>query len=192
MGIETLAIASIAATVIGGGMSAVGAAQGGAASKASYTYQSQVAANNKIIADRNAEYAIAAGETEAQMMGMKTKAQIGQTLATQGAKGLDVNSGSPLAVRESEAEIGSFNEMMIRHNAGRQAYGAKIEGMNAENQGRVATAAGNQASRAGQIGALSSIVGSAASVSSKWLGYSRAGVGSDDSYSNLNFDDGTA
>lgn len=182
MGIETLAIASIAATVVGGGISAVGAAQAGAAGKASYTYQSQVAANNKIIADRNAEYAIAAGETEAQTMGMKTKAQIGQTLATQGAKGLNVNSGSNLAVRESEASIGSFNEMMIRHNAQRQAYGAKVEGMNQENQAKTSMMAGQQASKAGQIGALSSIVGSAASVSNKWLGYSRTGVvgGSDD------------
>lgn len=172
----TLAIASIGAGVIGGGIAAYGAYQKGKSEKAAYTYQAQVAQNNKTIADRNASYALARGETEAQIAGMKTRAQIGQTTAVQAASGLDVNSGSALDVRKSESEIGSFNEMVIRSDAAKQAYGYEVEGVNQQAQADVSTAAGKQASTAGDISALSSIVGGASSVSDKWMKYKTAGV----------------
>lgn len=176
MGIETLAAISIGGAVAGGGIGLLGSLFSGGAQKNAYNYQAQVAANNKVIADRNAQYAVASGETEAQISGMKTRAQIGGITAAQGASGLDVNSGSGVAVRESEAEIGSFNQMMIRANARKQAYGYEVEGMNQQAQERMSRQAGKNAMTAGIIGGASSVVGAASSVSDKWLKFGTAGV----------------
>lgn len=176
MGIETLAIAGLVAGAAGAGVSAYGAQQGGQASKAAYTYQAQVAQNNKVIADRNAQYALQTGEVEAQMQGMKTGQNLGTAKTVQAASGLDVNSGSPLEVREQIASMGSFDEMMIRSNAQRKSYGAKVEGMNQQAQADISMMAGRQAEKAGDINAFSSLLGGASSVSDKWMKYKAAGV----------------
>lgn len=176
MGIETLAAISIGAGIAGAVTGAVGSNYAGQAKSNAATYQMQVAQNNKIIADRNAQYALATGETEAQIMGMKTRAQIGQTRATQAAHGLDVNSGSNLAVRESEASIGSFNEMMIRSNAKKTAYGFEVEGVNQLNQAAISKMAAENAETEGYIGAASSLLGGASSVSDKWMKFGQQGV----------------
>lgn len=176
MGIETLAAISIGTAVAGAGIGAYGAYQSGQSSKASYTYQAQVAKNNIEIAKRNADYARAAGESEAQIVGMKSRQQLGQTKASQASKGLDVNSGSNLAVRESMADVDSFEQMMIRSNAARSAYSSEVEAINQENQRNVDIMAGKQASKAGTINTFSSLVGGASSVSDKWLKFSTAGV----------------
>jgi hypothetical protein len=176
MGIETLAAISIGAAVVGGGVAAYGSAQAGKASKTAYTYQSQVAQNNKIIADRNAEYALQSGEVEGQIMGLKNRANMGNITVGQAASGLDINSGSALGVRESQAKIDSFEEMMIRDNSQRKAYAARVEGTNQESQAKVSAMAGEQAEKAGYIGAFSSLLGGASSVSDKWMKFKVAGV----------------
>lgn len=177
MGIETLAIAGLVAGAAGAGVSALGAQQSGQASKAAYTYQAQVAQNNKIIADRNAQYALQTGETEAQIMGMKTGQNLGTAKTVQAASGLDVNSGSALEAREQIASMGSFDEMMIRSNAQRKSYAAKVEGTNQQAQADISMMAGRQAETAGNTGAFSSLLGGASSVSDKWMKFKAAGVG---------------
>lgn len=172
----TLAVITLATTAAAAGTSAYGAHQAGQAGKAAYTYQAQVAKNNKVIADRNAEYALATGETEAQMKGMKTAQDLGNAKTIQAASGLDVNSGSPLEVREQIASMGSFDEMMIRSNAQRKSYAAKVEGTNQQAQADISTMAGRQAETAGTIGSFSSLLGGASSVSDKWMKFKAAGI----------------
>jgi hypothetical protein len=171
-----MAAVSIGSTIAGGGISAFGAAQGGKAQAAAYTYQSKVAQLNKQIADNNAAYAVAAGETRAQISGMQARAQIGATRAIQGASGIDVNSGSPVDVRASEADIGGFNALMIRSNAAREAYGYKVKGMEATAQSQLDVAAASQSEKAGELGAIGSILGTAGSVSSRWLAFKNQGI----------------
>lgn len=176
MGIETLAAISIGSAVIGGGISAFGSLSGGAAEKSAYTYRAQVAENNRQISERNAQYAIASGETEAVMQGLKARAQMGDIKAKQAASSLDVNAGSPADVRESQEGINSFNEMMIRSNASKQSYGFKVEAMNQEAQKGIYKMAGDRAETAGEIGAAGSIVGAAGSVADKWYKFGTAGI----------------
>lgn len=176
MGIETLAAVSIGTSLVGAGVSAYGNFQKGQSQQAAYNYQAQVAANNKIIADRNAQYALERGETEAQIAGMKAQQQMGKITAAQAASGLDINSGSPLAVREGQTKTDSFNEMVIRSDAAKQAYGYEVEGINQQAQQQMSISAGKQAATAGDISAFSSIVGGASSVSDKWMKFKTAGV----------------
>lgn len=173
----TLAAISIGSSVIGGGLAAYGAQQKGTAESNMYTYQSGVAQLNKQIADQNAQYATAAGEVSAQTAGMRTRAQIGATKADQAASGIDVNKGSAVDTRVSEAEIGSANVATIRANAAREAYGYRVGGAQAEAQSGLDLYAAKTSRTAGNIGALSSILGTAGSVSSKWLQFKNQGIG---------------
>ncbi len=172
----SLAAISIGATAGGGLLGAFGSAQQGQASKNLYGYQASVALINKQIADQNASYATAAGEVSAQQSDMQTRSVLGQTKATQGAGGLDVNKGSNVNVRASEAEVGAENTALVRSNAARQAYGFEVQGAQDVAQAGVDTMAGSQSLLAGYIGAGSSILGAGASVSSKWLAAQQAGI----------------
>src|SRR5882672_5130647 len=53
-------------------------------------YQAQVARNNKLIAEQNANYERDVGEVTAQQLGMKQQWERGQMMAQQGASGLSV------------------------------------------------------------------------------------------------------
>lgn len=135
----------------GAAIAGQGAALEAAATAQSYTYKAGVATLNKQIMDRNAEYATAVGEVKAQQSGMATRFQIAQTRATQAASGLDINRGSAAAVRESEAEIGDFEQATIRSDSAREAYGYKVEGLNYEAESDLEKVSATNAISAGQI-----------------------------------------
>jgi hypothetical protein len=171
-----LAGAGIAGSALGAVTGAFGSWFGGQASSNLYQYQAAVAKINQQIAEQNAKYATAAGEVKAQESGMRTRAEIGQTRAVQGASGLDVNRGSAVEVRASEADIGAENTATIRSNAAREAYGYKVQGFQAGAQSTIYGMAAKNATIAGDIGAGSSILGGVASVSDKWLQASKSGI----------------
>src|ERR1700744_3774500 len=95
----------IGATLAGGITSAIGAEKTAAATQQSYNYQAGVAQINSKIDLQNADYARSQGETQAMQYGLKA----GQTAANiknqQAASGLDVNSGSAVAVQQSQRTI---------------------------------------------------------------------------------------
>jgi hypothetical protein len=173
----TLAGTSLGATLAGGGVSTLGALQSGGAQSSAYRYQAGVAAMNASIAENNANYATAVGESKAQISGMQTRAQIGATKAIQSGTNLNVNTGSAVDVRASEADIGEENEMTIRSNAAREAYGFRTQAAGDIAQENLYNAAASNTKKASNINALTSILGTAASVSSKWAMFSKQGIG---------------
>lgn len=122
--------ASLASTVVGG----LGAIQSARAASASAGYNAQVAANNAKIATQNANFAGAEGEQNVAASEAKTRAALAATLTNQGASGVDINSGSLVDVRESEAKLGMLNTLNIRSEAARQAYGFSTQSTNYSNQ----------------------------------------------------------
>lgn len=168
------------------------------------TYQQGVALVNKQIAEQNADYAREVGEVEAQQSGMKTHAEISSFMASRGASGVDVNTGSSADVKESMVELGNYDQTLIRANASKVAYGYEVEATQDEAQAGVygmtsdlekeqsknaMTAAGiaqqaipleqqamGVAAQAGTIGAVSSLAGATASVASKWIQGGQAGL----------------
>ncbi|HEX9613596.1 MAG TPA: hypothetical protein VGA05_08280 [Candidatus Bathyarchaeia archaeon] len=172
----SLAMASIGSSAAGGITGAIGSIFGGEAKSEMYTYQAGIAAMNAKIAKQNADYETSLGEVQAQQLGMKTRAQIGETRAIQGASGLDLNSGSNLEVRVSEAELGVQDQAMIRSNAARRAYGQEIIAAQETAQSNLDMMAASNAKTEGFIGAASSILGAGGSVSSKWLQAGQMGV----------------
>jgi hypothetical protein len=173
--VSAIAIGGLASSALGAGVSAFGNMQQGAAQSAAYTYQAGIAQINAQIADQNARYAYAVGEQKAQAAGMQTRAIIGQTKAQQGASGLDVNVGSAVDVRASEADLGAENVGVIRNDAARTAYGYQVEEQQQLTQAALDRFAAKNVKTAGYIGAASSLLGGASSVSDKWLKGQQAG-----------------
>lgn len=174
MGIETALLGvSLVTTAIGAGVSAMGAQQQAEASAASNRYQAQVAANNALIAEQNARYAREAGQSQAYQNQYKIRQAVGAQKAQQGASGIDVNSGSPLDVRVSTAELGELDTLTILNNAEREAYGYESQSVNfkAESGLRLMEADNDRA--AGRLGVAKSLIGGAQSVSDKWLSYKK-------------------
>lgn len=166
----------VAGSLAGSIFGAFGAEEGGKAAAQADQYKAAIAQMNAKIALQNADYARSVGEVQAQQSGMKTRAQVGATVAAQGASGFDVNKGSNVAVRQSETEIGQYEQSVIRSNAAKKAYGYEVEAANDTAQGQLDTMAAAQDTKAGDIGAISSLLGGASSVSSKWLQGKQIGV----------------
>ena len=168
--------ASLGATALGGITGAVGSIFGGQSQSAMYSYQAGIAAMNAKIAQQNAAYETAVGETRAQESGMKTRAVIGATRAQQGASGLDVNSGTNVSVRASEAELGSFDQALIRSDAARKAYGQEVVAAQETAQSQLDTMAASNSQTAGMLGAFTSILGAGSSFGSKFMQFQGAGA----------------
>lgn len=167
MGLETIvAGAAIGSAVIGG----IGAIQQSQASASAAGFNAKVAAQNAQIATQNANYSGAEGEQNIAASGAKTRAQIGATIANQGASGVDVNSGSAVNVRESEAKLGMLNALNIRSQAARQAYGYETQASGFEGQSRLDRSEQSNDKVSGYLNAGATVLGGAGSAA-KYSGY---------------------
>lgn len=157
-----MAAASLATTVAGTAMNM-------SAASASADYQAQVARNNEIIAQNNANYVRAAAEVTAQDKAQEDSAKLGKARALAGASGLDAGSGSFQDVQEGNYETSTLNQLRIRNDAEVKAYGYKIQGMNAANDASLAELKG-------EYGVASSLITGINSVADKWSGFKKSGV----------------
>jgi hypothetical protein len=133
---QALAAAGIVTTVAGTAASA-------SAASSQADYQAQVAMNNAQIARQNQGNALQAGAAAEQQQLFKTAGLVGAARAAGGSSGLDVNSGSQVNVRASDAALGNLGALTIRSNAARAAYGYTTDAL------ADTTSAGNY-ERAGQ------------------------------------------
>lgn len=138
------------ATVAGTGIQIAGQLQGGA-------YQAQVARNNASIAREDASYERVVGMDQAGISSMKGAAKSGAIKATQAANGVDVNSGSAVAVQAGEREADTLDAETILNNSELSAYGYTTQAKNFEAEAQqdqtssVFNALGTLASGAGQL-----------------------------------------
>lgn len=160
MGIDPVTLA-IGSAVMGG----IGSIQQGQAASSAANYNAKIQQNNAAIATQNADFAGAQGNVNVAAQGAKNKAQVGATLASQGASGVTVNTGSPVAVRESEAKVGMLDALNIRAQAAQKAYGYQVEAVNDKAQADLEKSKAKAARTAGYIGAATSVLGGAAQAS---------------------------
>lgn len=188
MGIETLAVAAIATSVIGAGVSAYGqiragqaqaaSAQAGAQAAASqYQYQAAVAdinrrtaERNQYLAGRNAEYVEAAGARLADDRARRIRQTIGAQRAALAANGLLLDEGSAADMQGDTASLGRMALAEIGDNTRRQAAGYRIAGVNARDEAEAATLRG-EGYRASSTNALAAGAFAADNASTAgWLG----------------------
>lgn len=176
MGLEVLGAVSIGSSILGSGLSALGASKKADAESDALAYKAQVARNNAIIAERNAASAVEAGSVKGQINDLRTKSLVGQQLVAQAANGLDVNSGSNLAVRQSTADIGRLDTLTIIANAGKEAVGYLAAAEGYESEAVLQDMGSRYAREAGEINVATSLLGGATSVSDKYLSFKSKGV----------------
>lgn len=176
MGIETLAAVSIGTTLLGTGVSMMGARNASDAQAQAANYQAAVARNNQIIAQQYADRTTMTGMTKAEMQDYRTRAMLGTAKATQAASGVDVNSGSPLDVRRSIAEVGELDKETIMFNAANEAYGYKVKAAGFGADADLGKMKADAAITAGDYAVATSLLSGVNSVSDKWIGYKNKGI----------------
>lgn len=166
----------IAASLGGSLISAQGERQKAAATSQMYTYQAGIADLNRRIAESNRDYSIYAGGEAAKRYGMKSAQEAGAIKAKQAASGVDVGSGSSVAVQRGQKTVSDLDMATIRNNAARKAYGYEMEAATAGKQTEAYSAAASNSLAAGNIAAMGSLISGASSVSSKWLQGNQVGL----------------
>lgn len=164
----TMMIGSMVAGAGSSIMGGIGQQNALSAQAASSRYQAQVAENNRQIAEQNARYAMMAGAGNAQAQDFQTRAQLGQATVAQAAGGLDVGSGSPVAVRDSIHQLGRLKTLQEIQNAELQSYGYKAQGMGYGAQADLARMQASAAESAKGPALFGTILGTAGNLAGKW------------------------
>lgn len=105
------------------------------ATKAAGEYQRRLADMNSRLAQIQAEDAIRRGDKSARQLQRDAKQLQGAQTAGYAAQGVDVSSGSAAAVQEETMTLAALDEMEIRNNAMREAWGHKMNALNYNAQG---------------------------------------------------------
>lgn len=156
--------------ILGAGVSAVGAIEGGHAQANAANYNAEVARNNATIANQNAEYSLAAGSEKATVEGLKGAETAGALKATQAASGIDVNTGSAVDVQRGQREKSVLDTATTMNNAELQAYGYRTQSTGFTAQAGLDEAEAEQAPIGAGLSAAGGLLGSASSLSFKWQG----------------------
>lgn len=169
-------IAALALNALSGITSAISTIQSAKSSAATYNYQSQVAAENEKTAENNLEYTLNAGEQKAQDEGKSQRARLGQIEANQAASGTDVNSGSNVDVRASQAATDVQSTATSLHNTAMTAYGYETQAYNYGTQSSLYKSAAKNATSNLPLQVASGLLGSASSLASKWTNFDTSGA----------------
>lgn len=164
----SLAAIGMAASVASAGVGAVGAIQQGNAAAASANYQAKVNQNNAILAERNAEDARKRADVGVEDHRRQVAALKGRQTALMAANGLDVTSGSPLAILADTAQMGELDAVTIRNNGEREALGYESQGMNFRAESQLNRMNAKSSKQAGMIGAAGAVVSGVGQVADKW------------------------
>lgn len=130
------------------------------ASRAKGAYEAGIARTNATIARIQARQVLEAGDFVAARKNVETKSVVGAVRAQQGASGVDVNSGSSVLVRNAIAGAGAMDELTIKTNAARQAWGLETDALESTYKGQYAKmTARNEAEQTILSGGLSAMSG---------------------------------
>lgn len=171
---------SIGVAVVGAAMTALSANNSAVAAQNQAKYQSQVAKNNSILAQRAAKRAIDQGNVAAQQKSLETR----QLMARQGAvlagNGIDVNSGSALDIFGDTAAIGNTDKQTILNNAQAQSSTSLGQSMNFQGDANLYQARGSSINPA--YDAFGTALSGIGSVADKWYTYSQGAPTKTDYY----------
>lgn len=153
-------------------VSAVGAYKGAQARKSALEYDAAVASNNQRLAEYQAGLALENGAVQEQSQQLKTADALADQRAALAANGVDLGEGSPNEILATTRFMGKRDELQIRDNAVRQAWGYRQQ---ASAYGTEAAA--NRAAAAATkpfLTAAGSLMTNAGTVASTWYRYAKA------------------
>ena len=165
MSVDPLTLA-IASSVASAGLSAMGASAAADAEQRQLDYQSKVAQNNADIAEDNRQRAIQAASIEAADVDQSASAALGQMVATAGASGLSLTSGSKAAKVSSARKLSARDRARIINEGAIEGGRFAQERTGFENRRTNLLTARSAVGQAGRMNVLSSLVSGASQVSS--------------------------
>lgn len=172
----TLAVAALVTTAMAAATSAYGAEMQAQATQKSMNYQAQVARNNALIGEQNAQATEQAGASAESAEGMKTAAQAGAVKAALAANGLQPGTGTGGDLEKTVQTLGQTDLITIRNNTARTAYSQRVGVMSDQAQAQLDASGAANAGAAGGINAASSLLSGASSVSDKWFQFQNKGA----------------
>jgi len=117
--------------------SLAGAFQGKASLNASADLIEKTNAINTKMAELQAKDAIRRGEGEVKKLRQGIQHVVGSQRAAFAAQGIQVDSGSALAVQESTNYVGELDVITLRNNAFREAFGFKLQAIKQNLKGTI-------------------------------------------------------
>lgn len=172
----TMGAAAIGSTLLSGAVGGVGAAFSSQASADAFNFKAGIAKLNSDINKQNASWAINSGGIKAANFGLKVGQEIADTKVVQAASGLDVNSGSKSAIRDTQTDVAKYSQDLIRSDAAHTAHGYEVKAASDSMEAELDRTSASNAEKAGKLGILSSVIGTASSVASKWSQASTTGM----------------
>lgn len=118
-----------------------------ASEKEQSRYQKQMYENDARLSRLKADDAIRRGETEAAAVRRGTERTAGAQRAAFAAQGIDVNDGSAVDVGIDTQQMGALDELTVKNNAWREAWGFKVQAANDETGARFARLSSRSATR---------------------------------------------
>jgi hypothetical protein len=172
-----LAIGSTALSASSQIKSGNAAKRAGEAERDAANSQADLADYNASVADIQAQDALERGADEESRFRSGVRAMIGAQRTQFAASGVDVGFGTAVDVQGDTAYQGELDALQIRTNAGREAWGYKVEATDYRNRAKVArktgvyaAAAGREAQKASRYAAAGTIAGGATSLLDTYYG----------------------
>lgn len=164
------------------GISAISAVTGAFtqanAARAQGNVEATISGINSKIASLQSSETLESGDLSASREELKSKQVQGSILASQGASGVDVGSGSSALVRNAAGAVGIQDALTIRNNAQRQAFGFQTQALEESAKGEfaqlTAKAQSDQDILNGGLEAIRGPLGIAANAL-KWQRYEQGG-----------------
>lgn len=172
------------------GMQAVSSIAGGIENaqsiKAQGEYQQTVANTNAKMAELQGNEALVMGSYAASRRNIQARQQVGQARTAMAGSGVDLSSGTAKSVISATQNVGMQDEIMIRNNAARQAWGYKMQAMQDTFQGKYASLTANaQARQSILTGGIKAIEEPLSTYSNYKMWQMRRGGGQSDNSINL-------
>lgn len=173
-GATTAAMVSVGAQAAGTMISASGAYHSASAQKSALKGQAKLAEINARIAELGAQSALEQGKQQVAQVTHRAGQLKGTQRATMAANGIDLGVGNAAEVQASTDIMKEIDANTAKHNAVRNAWGYRTQGMNYMNEARMARANAAGISPSGV--AFNTLLGGASQVAASWYGMSQAGL----------------
>jgi len=161
-----MGVSALSALISGFSQSSAARAQG--------DIQASVARTNAAIARLQAKQTIEAGSAEASKINQRTAQTVGSLRAAQGASGIAVNSGSNALITNAVTGMGMQDELTIRNNAARRAWGFETQAIQDTYKGQFEQLTGNAAARQSLLTGGLKAISTPLAIESNYLRWSRS------------------
>jgi hypothetical protein len=173
-------LAGLAVAGVAGATSAYESAQASkqqaASQAASFNYQAQVAKNNALVSSQNANAELAENNLKVQQLQTQKSQQLAAVRAAMGANGIQLNTGSSLAVQSGVATAGQQSVWSQQFDGIANAISLQNQAQDYSADAGLDTSTAENDITGGNLAATGTIISGASSVASKWASYQQQGV----------------